>query len=289
MVTLFEQTVPIATATGASTEFYYLASEYSEDVQTARIEGPGVIELRDFLNEAGNSVGGSTVSLDPAAGDYLRFGGSLVTIDMVDPWGKVILGDIYPRLSDVELETLCEGGEGCESLRWRGLRYSNGSPVPISVTFTDQGCLRGDLAQGANCQAVENLPSLVTVTMPSLELQSEGVVYTYDWAQWAEYESLSPEKVPNFRYTGYTSSDTDTRTSVPMSLDNFYKAKNVITAGAGGRGYGFTDEDRQATNGAGLYEDAAKLKITVTEGADFNWLLIAAAAVAGIAVLKRSL
>ena len=36
-------------------------------------------------------------------------------------------------------------------------------------------------------------------------------------------------------------------------------------------------DDRQATNGAGLYEDAAKLKITVTEGADLNWLLLAAA------------
>ena len=67
----------------------------------------------------------------------------------------------------------------------------------------------------------------------------------------------------------------------------FYSASNVITQGAGGRGYGYTDSDRQATIGAGLYEDAAKLKITVTEGADLNWLLLAAAAVAGIFVVRN--
>ncbi len=289
MVTLFEQTVPIATATGASTEFYYLASAYSEDVQTARIEGPGVIELKYFLNEAGSSLGGSTVSLDPVKGDYLRFGGSLVTIDMVDPWGNTVLGEVYPRLSDVELETICDGGKACESKRWRGLRVRSGKPEPLKVQYTKEGCLRGDLIQGSNCQAVENLPSLVTVNMPTLELQSDGVVYTYDWSKWAEYVSYADSKIPNYRFTGYSSNATDTLTKVPMSLDSFHTAENVITAGAGGRGYGFTDDERQATNGAGLYEDAAKLKITVTEGSDLNWLLWAAAAVAGIAVLNRSL
>ena len=282
MVTLFEQTVPIATATGASTEFYYLASAYSEDVQTARIEGPGVIELKYFLNETGSSLGGSTVSLDPAKGDYLRFGGGLVTIDMVDPWGNTVLGEVYPRLSDVELETLCDGGKSCESKRWRGLRISAGKPKALRVQYTKEGCLRGDLIQGSNCQAVENLPSLVAVNMPTLELQSDGVVYTYDWAKWAEYFSYPDDEIPNIRYTGYQSDTVDTLMEVPMNLDGFYTANNVITAGAGGRGYGFTDEERQATNGAGLYEDAAKLKITVTEGADLNWLLIAAATVAGI-------
>ena len=49
MVTLLEQTVPIATATGAAPEFYYLASAYSEDVQTARIESPGVIKTKYFI------------------------------------------------------------------------------------------------------------------------------------------------------------------------------------------------------------------------------------------------
>ena len=52
MVTLFEETVPIATATGASTEFYYLASDYSEDIQTVRLEGPRVIEVKYFTTDA---------------------------------------------------------------------------------------------------------------------------------------------------------------------------------------------------------------------------------------------
>ncbi len=81
----------------------------------------------------------------------------------------------------------------------------------------------------------------------------------------------------------------DTQTREPLPLDTFYTANNVITRGAGGRGYGYTDADRQATNGAGLYEDTAKLKVTVTEGADYSWLLWAAAALVGGSIIKRSL
>ena len=281
MVTLFEQTVPIATATGASTEFYYLASDYSEDIQTVRLEGPNVIEVKYFTTDTGTSLGGGTFSLDPAKGDYLRFGGNLVTIEMVDPYGLELLGSTYPRKSDAELTTDCDGGKDCQTKRWRG-----GDVEAITVSFTSTGCVRGDLIQGSMCQSVDILSSLSTVNMPALELQSDGVLYTYNWAEWASYEELTADKIAALqRYTGYDS----TLTAEPLPIDNFYTADNVITTGARGRGYGYTDTTRTATNGAGLYEDTAKLKVTVTDGTDFNWLLIAAAAVAGIAVLKRSL
>jgi hypothetical protein len=280
MVTLLESTIPIATATGAAPEFYYLASAYSEDVQTARIEGPGVIKTKYFKTESGSSLGGSTVSLDPAKGDYLRFGGSLVSFEMVDPYGLEVLGATYPRLSDTELLEDCDGGKGCGTKRWRG------GTKPHNVTFTETGCVRGDLLQGSMCQAVDTIPSLSSVNMPTLELQSKGIIYIYDWEDWAAFTELNREEVLELkRYTGYD----DTLTAEPLPISEFYTAQNKITTGAGGLGYGYTNQERQATNGAGLYEDAAKLKITVTEGAHFNWLLIAAAAVAGIAVLNRSL
>ena len=282
MATLFEDTVPIALASGAAPEFYYLASEYSDDVQTARIEGPGVIEFRYFLDSTGRSLGGSTVTLDPAKGDYLRFGGSLVTVDMVNPWGTEILGEVYRRKTDLELLEECDGGKDCETKRWRG---PNSRQVQVTTSFTSTGCVRGDLIQGSNCQAVDNLPSLQSVSMPQLTLQSDGVEYTYDWTTWAKYyeEDLSENYL--FRTTGYN----DTQTNEPLPLDKFYAASNVIARGAGGRGYGYTDADRQATNGAGLYEDTAKLKITVTEGADYSWLLWVAAALVGGSIIKRSL
>jgi len=280
MVTLLESTIPIATATGAAPEFYYLASAYSEDVQTARIEGSGVIKTKYFKTASGSSLGGSTVSLDPAKGDYLRFGGSLVSFEMVDPYGVDLLGATYSRLSDTELLEDCDGGKDCSTKRWRG------GTKPHTVTFTDTGCARGDLIQGSMCQAVDIIPSLTTVNMPTLELQSEGVIYTYDWESWAAFTALTSDEVSKLkRYTGYDS----TLLAEPLPISDFYTAQHKITTGAGGLGYGYTNQERQATNGAGLYEDAAKLKITVTEGADFNWLLIAAAAVAGIAVLNRSL
>lgn len=276
MVTLLEDTIPIATAAGAAPEFYYLASDYSDEVQTARIEGPPIIEMRYFRSGTGSSLSGSTVTLDPAKGDYLRFGGSLVTIDMVNPWAVEILGEIYPRKSDLELAEECGGGEDCKTRRWRGGRK-------VDVTFTSTGCVRGDSIQGSNCQAVDNLPGLTTVSMPQLTVQSEGVEYTYDWAEWAKYTETDVIEDDLTRTTGYGAN----QASESLPLDVFYSASNVITQGAGGRGYGYTDSDRQATNGAGLYEDAAKLKITVTEGADLNWLLLAAAAVAGIFVVRN--
>ena len=281
MVTVFEDTIPIATASGAAPEFYYLASDYSDEVQTARIEGPPVIEMRYFRSEAGSSLSGSTVTLDPAKGDYLRFGGSLVTIDMVNPWGTDILGEIYPRKSEQELAECDEMGNDCRTKRWRG---PNAQKRKVEVSFTSTGCVRGDSIQGSNCQAVDNLPSLQVVNMPQLTLQSEGVEYTYDWAEWAKYTETDVIEEELTRTTGYGAN----QASEPLPLDKFYAANNVITRGAGGRGYGYTDSDRQATNGAGLYEDAAKLKITVTEGADLNWLLLAAAAVvAGIFVVRN--
>ena len=276
MVTVFEDTIPIATASGAAPEFYYLASDYSDEVQTARIEGPPVIEMRYFRAGGGGSLSGSTLTLDPAKGDYLRFGGSLVTIDMVNPWAVEILGEIYPRKSDLELAEECRGGQDCETRRWRGGRK-------VDVTFTSTECVRGDSIQGSNCQAVDNLPGLTTVSMPQLTVQSEGVEYTYDWAEWAKYTEIDVIEDDLTRTTGYGAN----QASEPLPLDLYYSANNVITQGAGGRGYGYTDDERQATNGAGLYEDAAKLKITVTEGADLNWLLLAAAAVAGIFVVRN--
>ena len=53
--------------------------------------------MRYFRAGGGGSLQCSTLTLDPAKGDYLRFGGSLVTIDMVNPWATEILGEIYPR------------------------------------------------------------------------------------------------------------------------------------------------------------------------------------------------
>jgi hypothetical protein len=282
MATLFEETVPIALASGAAPEFYYLASEYSDDVQTARIEGPRVIEFRYFLDSDGRSLSGSTVTLDPAKGDYLRFGGSLVAIDMVNPWGAEILGEVYPRKTDAELLEECDGGKDCETKRWRG---PNTQERQVDVTFTSTGCVRGDLIQGSNCQAVDNLPSLQSVSMPQLTLQSDGVEYTYDWAEWASYTEIDVSEDYLTRTTGYN----ETQTNEPLPLDTFYSANNVIARGAGGRGYGYTDADRQATNGAGLYEDTAKLKITVTEGADLSWLLWVAATLVGAGIIKRSL
>lgn len=272
MVTVFEDIIPIATASGAAPEFYYLASDYSDEVQTARIEGPPVIEMRYFRAGGGSSLSGSTLTLDPAKGDYLRFGGSLVTIDMVNPWGTDILGEIYPRKSSQEVAEC----NGCKTKRWRGARK-------VDVNFTSTGCIRGDSIQGSNCQAIDNLPSLQAVNMPQLTLQSEGVEYTYDWAEWAKYTESDVIEDNLTRTTGYGVN----QASEPLPLDVFYSADNVITQGAGGRGYGYTDGDRQATNGAGLYEDTAKLKITITEGADLNWLLWVAAGLAGFAVLKN--
>ena len=274
MVTVFEDIIPIATASGAAPEFYYLASDYSDEVQTARIEGPPVIEMRYFRAGGGSSLSGSTLTLDPAKGDYLRFGGSLVTIDMVNPWGAELLGEIYPRKSDQEFTEDCENMWDCHTNRWRGKL--------TKVYFTKTGCIRGDLVQGSNCQAVDNVPALTTVSMPQLIVQSEGVEYTYDWAEWAKYTEKETDN-EYYRTLGYGSN----KIEEPLPIPIYYTADNVITQGAGGRGYGYTDGDRQATNGAGLYEDTAKLKITITEGADLNWLLLAAAAVAGIFVVRN--
>jgi len=279
MATVFEETIPIANASGAAPEFFYLASDYSEEVQTARIEGPPVIKMSYFLAADGSSLSGSTITLDPAQGDYLRFGGSLVTIDMVNPWGTEILGEIYPRKSEQELAECDELGNDCETKRWRG---PNSRKSKIEVSFTSTGCVQGDSIQGSNCQAVDNLPSLQSVNMPQLIIQSKGVEYTYDWADWAKYTETDVSDSIT-RTTGFG----ENQVSEPLPLDILYSASNVITRGAGGRGYGYTDSDRQATNGAGLYEDAAKLKITITEGADLNWLLLIAAGLAGVAVLKN--
>ena len=200
---------------------------------------------------------------------------------MVNPWGTDILGEIYPRKSEQELAECDEMGNDCRTKRWRG---PNAQKRKVEVSFTSTGCVRGDSIQGSNCQAVDNLPSLQVVNMPQLTLQSEGVEYTYDWAEWAKYTETDVIEEELTRTTGYGAN----QASEPLPLDKFYAANNVITRGAGGRGYGYTDSDRQATNGAGLYEDAAKLKITVTEGADLNWLLLAAAAaVAGIFVVRN--
>ena len=76
--------------------------------------------MRYFRAGGGGSLSGSTLTLDPAKGDYLRFGGSLVTIDMVNPWAvgvsvKFILENGF-RVGQ------CGGGQDCETRRWRGGR-----------------------------------------------------------------------------------------------------------------------------------------------------------------------
>ena len=213
-------------------EFYYLASDYSDEVQTARIEGP--LQLSKCVTSAVRQVvhcRALRLTLDPAKGDYLRFGGSLVTIDMVNPWGTDILGEIYPRKSEQELAECDEMGNDCRTKRWRGLGGK------VEVSFTSTGCVRGDSIQGSNCQAVDNLPSLQVVNMPQLTLQSEGVEYTYDWAEWAKYTETDVIEEELTRTTGYGAN----QASEPLPLDKFYAANNVITRGAGGRGYGYTD------------------------------------------------
>jgi hypothetical protein len=292
MSVLYDSEVPIATAVGPAPEFKYIASDYSEEIQTAKLQAASVIEMEYFRTPNGSSHSGTSITLDPTKGDYIQLGGGLVRIEMTDPEGQKILGSIYSKKQPSEADN------SYDSLRWRGnLNRRNSSTanleddtqitVPATkVKFVSYGCIRGDLllSDGVNCQTVDTTSSVVMVSMPAMSFQSEGIIYTYDWVGWSNFSTHTIPEV--HRYDGISA---ETLVPVPLGIDIMHEGDHVITTGAEARGYGYSQPTRTATNGAGMYEDSALIRLVVTEGDDKSWLwwLVGAAALA--TVVKKSM